>query len=155
MRFQFFVVAGVALLAAPCLADGTTFVGPSGWTADTAASADPAHPLMQWHLSGDTTTSLTYSRTTRTYEDSLAAIHANLVANKIKSSVDKDVPCQGKTAHVVEFYAGPDGHRIAINRMLVPTSDGVAAITYAHEDGTPFDPDVTKSEAAYCAAAPS
>jgi hypothetical protein len=138
------------------LAAATAFVGPAGgWSANTVTSTDPAHPLMQWHLPGDPSTSLTFSQTTRPYDDSLAAIRANLTTNKIKPSIDKDITCQGKTSHVVEFASGPDGHRIVINRMLIPTSDGVIAITYTRDDGTAFDPEVKKSEDAFCAGSAS
>jgi hypothetical protein len=56
---------------------------------------------------------------------------------------------------VVEFATGPDGHKIVINRLLVPTSDGVIAITYTRDDGVPFDPDVKKSVDAFCAGSAS
>ena len=141
---------GVAF-AGPALADAPAFVGPSGWSTVQSTPTDPAHPLLQWHIAGDSTTSLTYIRTTQSYDDSLGAIRTNLSTNKIKPAIDKDMPCQGKTAHVVEFAAGPDEHKIVINRLLVPQPDGVAAITYAHADGTPFDPDVKKAETVYCA----
>jgi hypothetical protein len=155
MRFRLFVFACIAFSAAPCLAAATVFASPPGWSEDTALSSDPAHPTMQWHLPGDPSTSLTFSQTTRAYDDSLAAIHTNLTTNKIKPSIDKDITCQGKTGHVVEFAAGPDGHKIVINRMLIPTSDGVIAITYTRDDGVGFDSDVKKSEDAYCAGSAS
>jgi len=137
----------------PALADGPAFVGPAAWTANGGTSgSDPAHPLLQWHLPGDTSASLTYSKSTASYDDSLALIHANFSTNKIKPSVDKDISCQGKTAHEIEFAIGPDGHKVVINRILVPTSDGVATITYSRADGTAFDSDVQKSETAFCAA---
>jgi hypothetical protein len=155
MRFRLSVFACIAFSAAPVLAAATAFVGPSGWSEDTAISSDPTHPTMQWHLPGDPATSLTFSQTTRAYDDALAAIRTNLTTNKIKPSVDKDITCQGKAGHVVEFAAGPDGHKIVINRTLVPTSDGVIAITYTRDDGTGFDPDVKKSLDTFCAGSPS
>jgi hypothetical protein len=155
MRFRLFVFACIVFCAAPGLAAATVFTSPSGWSEDTALSSDPAHPTMQWHLPGDPSTSLTFSQTTRAYDDALGAIRTNLTTNKIKASVDKDITCQGKTGHVVEFSAGPDGHKIVINRMLVPTSDGVIAITYTRDDGTAFDSDVKKSEDTWCAGSPS
>jgi hypothetical protein len=137
----------------PALADGPAFVGPAAWTANGDASgSDPAHPLLQWHLPGDTSASLTYLKSPASYDDSLALIHTNFSTNKIKPSVDKDIPCQGKTAHEVEFAIGPDGHKIVINRILVPAADGVATITYSRADGTAFDSDVQKSETAFCTA---
>ena len=153
---RFFLMLTIFLSAlAPAGADEAPFAGPSGWSANAnpAPPPDPAHAVMQWHLPGDGSTSVTYVRTTTSYDDSLAAIHTNFTTNKIKPAVDKDVPCHGKTAHVIEFATGPDGHRININRMVVPTSDGVAAITYARSGDTPFDPAVTQAETAYCAAA--
>lgn len=155
MRFFVSILALAAATAATCLADGPAFVGPSGWSTDSSvgASNDATRTIMQWHLPGDTSTSLTYLRSKGSYDDALTAIHTNITTNKMKPAVDKDMPCQGKTAHVVEFATGPDGHKIVINRLLVPTTDGVAAITYAHADGTPPDPAVQKSETAYCAAA--
>jgi hypothetical protein len=155
MRLRLFVFACIAFSAAPVLAAATVFVSPSGWSEDTAISSDPAHPTMQWHLPGDPATSLTFSQTTRAYDDSLGAIRTNLTTNKIKPSVDKDITCQGKTGHVVEFSAGPDGHKIVINRTLVPTSDGVIAITYTRDDGVGFDADVKKSLDTFCAGSPS
>jgi hypothetical protein len=153
MRIVFvsLVLAGATL--GPALADGPAFVGPAAWTANSAAPAsDPAHPLLQWHLPGDTSASLTFLKSTASYDDSLALIHTNFSTNKIKPSLDKDIPCQGKTAHEVEFAIGPDGHKIVINRLLVPTADGVATVTYSRADGTAFDSDVQKSETAFCAA---
>lgn len=156
MRLSF-VLPLFASLVVPALADEPAFTGPSGWSANpsTTAATDPAHAVMQWHLPGDNSASLTYLRTTTSYDDSLAAIHANFTTNKIKPSVDKDLPCRGKTGHVVEFSTGPDGHKVVIWRMLVPESDGVVAITYARASDDGFDPAVQQAETAYCAAAGS
>ncbi len=153
MRLSF-VFPLFASLAAPALADEPAFTGPSGWSANAsnATASDPAHAPMQWHLPGDNSASVTYLRTTTSYDDALAAIHTNFTTNKIKPSVDKDLPCHGKTAHVVEFATGPDGHKVVIQRLLVPTSDGVAAITYARASDDSFDPAVQQAETAYCAA---
>jgi hypothetical protein len=147
----------LALVVAPIAAsaDGIAFVGPASWSSNGPASSsgDASHQFSQWHLPGDSAASLTFLQTTTSYADSLAAIHANFTANKIKPAVDKDVPCQGKVAHVIEFATGPADHKVVINRMIVPSGDGVAALTYSREDGTTFDPDVAKAESAYCAAA--
>ena len=141
-----------AACASPASADGPAFVGPAGWSSDTAtASADPSQQVAKWHLPGDPVASLTYSRTTRAYADSLGAIHTNISTNNIHPAMDKDLPCQGKTGHVVQFTFGPTDHKVVINRLLLPTTDGSVAITYSYADGTPFDPEVTKAETAYCA----
>jgi hypothetical protein len=142
-----------AAATSPAAADGIAFVGPATWSSNGPASSDAGHQFSQWHLPGDSAASLTFLQTTTSYADSLAAIHANFAANKIKPAVDKDVPCQGKVAHVIEFATGPADHKIVINRMIVPSGDGIAALTYSREDGTAFDPDVAKAESAYCAAA--
>ena len=142
-----------AALVAPAAADEPAFTGPSGWSASATngAATDPAHAVMQWHLPGDTSASVTYLRTTASYDDSLAAIHTNFTTNKIKPSVDKDIPCLGKTAHLIEFSTGPDGHKVVIQRLLVPVSDGVVAITYARATEDSVDPAVQQAETAYCA----
>ncbi len=154
MRITMTAAVLFATAAAPCLAAPPAFVAPAGWRANPPDQNAPAtaSPVMQWHVPGDTTTSLTFLHTSQSYDDSLGAIHTNLATNKIKPAVDKDLPCQGKTAHVVEFTVGPDAHKIVMNRLLVPMLDGVAAITYSHEDGSKPDPDVVKAESDYCAA---
>jgi hypothetical protein len=146
------LLAGVTAL--PAVADDVTFVGPAGWSANptNASPPDPAHAALQWHLSGDESTSVTYLRTTTSYDDALAAIHANFTTNKIKASLDQDLTCRGKTSHVIEFATGPAGHQVVIHRMLVPMMDGVAAITYAREGDVAFDPAVKAAETAFCAA---
>lgn len=150
------LLAIVAATALPALADGAAFVGPAGWSSSgTPTGGDPAHPtLLQWHLPGDSAASVTYLHTTTSYDDSLAAIHTNFTTNHIRPALDKDLPCQGKTGHVVEFSFGPDDHKIVINRILLPAPDGVVTITYSRADGTPFDAEVQKSEATFCAATP-
>ena len=83
--------------------------------------------------------------------DALAAIEKNFSTNKIRPATDKDVPCQGKTGHEIDFAVGPEGHQLIIHRVIVPDGTGIDTVTYARADGTVFDPDVKKSEDAYCA----
>jgi hypothetical protein len=153
MRLSFVCPLFVALVA-PASAGEPVFAGPSGWSANAgnATATDPVHAVLQWHLPGDNSASVTYLRTTTSYDDALTAIHTNFTTNKIKPSVDKDVPCGAKTAHMIEFSTGPDGHKVIIARMLVPVSDGVVAITYARASDDNVDPAVQQAETAYCAA---
>jgi hypothetical protein len=150
--FAFAVWTGPALVAAA----ETPFSGPSDWshTAPTT-STDGSRTVDAWHLPGDVQ-SLTYIRDASTsYADALAAIQQNFSSQHIKPAVDKDLPCDGKTGHVVEFAFGPDGHRLSVNRILVPDDPGVVTLTYTRSDGSPFDDEVKKSETTYCAAAPN
>jgi hypothetical protein len=127
------------------------FPPPSGWSHSGApASTDPNHEFDQWHIPGDVATVTFIKDRTTAYADALATIEKNFSANNIKPNTDKDVPCQGKTAHVIEFAAGPAGKKIVINRMLVPDGPGVDTITYARSEGTSFDSDVQKSESTFC-----
>src|SRR5271156_6637070 len=140
---------------APAGAATVAFLGPSGWSADdTSAQSTPTRRVLQWHLAGDISTVTFVDDTGTAYADALAAIEKNFSTNKIKPSIDKDVTCQTKTAHVIEFVTGPDGHQTEINPMLVPDGAGIATITYFRSDGTSFDPAVQKSEPAFCAATP-
>ncbi|GAC1299442.1 MAG: hypothetical protein NVSMB19_03640 [Vulcanimicrobiaceae bacterium] len=153
------IVASAALCAAvvaPAGAAGVTFPSPEGWShVAVPPPTDPTRTFDQWHIAGDIAT-VTYIRDgTAAYADSLATILKNFADNNIKPSTNKDVPCQGKTAHVVEFATGPDGKKVVINRMLVPDGTGVVTITYARSDGSAFDNDVKKSETTFCAAAPT
>ncbi len=149
-----FVLAGAA---APALAaTDVAFIGPAGWSqVDTsAAPADPNRKTEQWHIAGDVASVTFIKDSVTSYADALALIKTNFSTNKIRPSADKDIPCQGKTGHVVEFSTGPDGHQIVINRILVPDGNGLDTITYVRSGGTPFDSDVQKSETAFCAATP-
>jgi hypothetical protein len=132
------------------------YTGPAGWShVESPPSTDTTRKVEQWHIAGDVG-SVTYTQDSATaYADTLSAIEANFKKNNIKPATDKDMPCQGKIGHVVEFTFGPDGHKIVINNLLVPNGAGVDKIVYAREDGSQFDPDVKKSETAYCAAPPS
>ncbi len=88
------------------------------------------------------------------YAGALATILKNFSDNNIKPAMNKDITCQGKTGHVVEFATGPDGKKVLINRMLVPDGTGVVTITYARSDGSDFDNEVKKSETTFCGSAP-
>ena len=153
-NFSLSVCACIAACAAPAPAADVAFAGPSGWShTSVTASPDPARKFEQWHISGDTATTITFIKDGSTaYAGALGLIEKNFADNKIKPAIDKDVPCQGKTGHVIEFATGPENHKIAINRMLVPDGAGVVTITYSRPDGAAFDPDVQKSEMAYCSA---
>ncbi|MGH7727220.1 MAG: hypothetical protein ACREM2_00290 [Vulcanimicrobiaceae bacterium] len=136
----------------PTLAQDVAFAGPSGWSQAPAISAGPQHTIAQWHLAGDVQSVTFIKDETTTYADALAAVERNFAQNHIKPAIDKDIPCQGQTAHVVEFTFGPSGHGITTNRIIVPDGSGVVTITYARSFDESFDPSVQKSEAAYCAA---
>ncbi|MGP6159001.1 MAG: hypothetical protein ACLPYS_16085 [Vulcanimicrobiaceae bacterium] len=111
--------------------------------------------MNQWHLPGDVQ-SITYIRDgSPSYATALTTIQQNFAAQRIKATVDKDLQCDGKTGHEVEFATGPDGHRVAINRILVPDGSGVITLTYTREDGSPFDDEVKKAETSYCGTSPN
>jgi hypothetical protein len=155
MRMLF--VAAILLLGATAtgaLADTVAFVGPASWSHSPPSGATDATRMVdQWHISGDVSTLTFIKDSSSAYSDALGAIEKNFSTNNIKASMDRDVPCRGITGHVVEFAYGPDGHRIVINRLLVPDGAGLDTITYARSDGSAFDPDVKTAEAAFCKAA--
>ncbi len=145
-----FVAAPVTTLAAD-----VAYAGPPGWAhVDVAAPSDANHAFAQWHIPGDIATVTFIRDATTRYADVLANIHKNFSDNGIKTSIDKDIPCRGAAAHVIEFSTGPEGKKVVINRMLVPITKGVATITYSRADGSTFDSDVQKSETAFCEATP-
>lgn len=144
-----------ASLAATANASGVAFPAPDGWSHVTVpTSTDTTRQFDQWHVAGDVSTVTFIRDSSAVYADALATILKNFADNNIKPSTNKDLPCQGKTAHVVEFATGPDGKKIVINRMLVPETAGLVTITYARSDGADYDKDVKKSVATFCAAAP-
>ena len=148
MRRTFAVLATFVATATPAVA--ADFSGPSGWPAvPVPTSSDAARTFKQWHL-GDVATVTYIKDASLSYPDALGNIQKNFSANNIKPSIDKDQTCQGKSGHVVEFTTGPDGHRIVINRVLVPDGNGVATITYTRQEGSVIDNDVTKAEASFC-----
>jgi hypothetical protein len=142
----------VAATAAAASADTVAFVGPAGWShSPPPATSDPNRTIDQWHISGDIATVTFIKDTSTAYSDALAVVQKNVTTNSIKTSADKDVPCRGTTGHVIEFGFGPDGHRVIINRLMVPDGTGVDSITYSRSDGSPFDSDVKAAETAFCA----
>jgi len=146
-----------ALLAIPVNAAGVTFPAPSGWsTVQVPPSTDATRTFQQWHIAGDIAT-VTFMRDgSAAYSDALTTIMKNFADNNIKPLTNKDTSCQGKTAHVVEFTTGPEGKKVAINRMLVPDgAKGLITITYARTDGSDFDGEVKKSEATFCSMPPT
>ena len=148
------LAVAAASLAAAVAAPTTAFIGPPGWS-HADQSPDPNSKLEQWRFAAGDVQTLTYRVDPSTsYTDALAAIHKMLTDNKFKPSIDKDVTCQGLAAHQVEFVpTGPDGHRIAINRIIVPNGNGNLAIIYVREEGQQFDPDARKAISTYCGAA--
>lgn len=156
--FRLFVCAGLAFAAmasSSASAADVAFVGPSGWShVDVPAPTDPNRAFAQWHLAGDISTVTFIKDSTTTYPDALEHIHKNFSDNKIKPSIDRDVPCRGTVAHVVEFATGPEGKKVVINRMLVPTGAGISTITYARSDGSEYDLDVRNALAEFCSATP-
>jgi hypothetical protein len=157
MKYGMFVITPLFILAASVAAPAdpaaVDFPGPSGWShMATTAAPDPTRTVMQWHIAGDPASVTFIKDASTTYADAVAAIEKNFSTNNIKPATDKDVTCQGKTGHEVDFAVGPDGHQMIIHRMIVPDGAGIATITYARSDGSAFDSDVKKSETAYCAA---
>jgi hypothetical protein len=146
-----FEVVGVPAFAAELPA----FDGPSDWShSGPTVAADGSRTVNQWHLAGDVQ-SITYiSDANTSYADALATIEQNFAAQHIKPAIDQDTACSGKAGHVVEFTTGPDGHRVAINRILVPHGAGVITLTYTRAEGAPFDDEVKKAETAYCGTHP-
>ncbi len=144
-----------ALLAVPVRAAGVAFPSPEGWShVSVPPPTDATRQFDQWHIAGDIAT-VTYIRDgSAPYAGALATILKNFSDNNIKPAMNKDITCQGKTGHVVEFATGPDGKKVLINRMLVPDGTGVVTITYARSDGSDFDNEVKKSETTFCGSAP-
>ncbi len=140
----------------PAQAAEVAFGGPPGWAhADATAPAPGAtRTVDQWHLGALSTVTFVKDDSVA-YADALATIEKNFSANSIKPAIDKDLSCQGKTGHVIDFSTGPDGHKIAINRVLVPDGSGIVTITYTRADGSTFDEGVQKAESAYCAGSAS
>ena len=144
------------LVVAPASAAAVAFPGPDGWSrVAVPPSPDATREFQQWHIAGDISTVTFIRDGSGVYADALATIMKNFADNNIKPSTNKDMPCQGKTAHVVEFATGPDGKKVVINRMLVPDGPGLVTITYARAQDSDFDKDVKKSETAFCTAMPS
>jgi hypothetical protein len=153
MRYATFLTSLLVLAttSGTALADpGPTFIGPSGWSHNPPAVTDPNRTIDQWHLSGDVASVTFIKDPSTTYSDAVAAIEKNFSTNKIKPAADKDTSCRGTTAHLVEFAIGPGEHQIIIHRLVVPDGSGVDTVTYTRSDGSPFDPDVKKSETTYC-----
>lgn len=152
LRIRTFIALGV--LVASTIGSSAAeigYSGPAGWShVDVGAPADAKHTFAQWHIAGDISTVTYIADGTTAYVDALANIHKNFSDNGIKAIIDKDVVCRGGAAHVIEFAAGPEGKKVAINRMLVPAGDGIVTITYARADGSTFDRDVEKSETSFC-----
>lgn len=148
-------VALVSLVATATIASAAEIVyaGPAGWShVDVGAPSDAKHSFAQWHIAGDISTVTYIADGTTAYVDALANMYKNFSDNGIKAKIDKDVACRGGAGHVIEFVAGPEGKKVVINRMLVPSGDGIVTITYARADGSTFDRDVEKSEATFCGA---
>lgn len=149
-------VAFAALLTAPLAAASVPFPSPAGWSSvPVSPSKDASRTFEQWHIAGDISTVTFLRDASGVYADALAAILKNFADNNIRPTTSKDLPCQGKMAHMVEFATGPDAKKVLINRILVPDSTGLVTITYARSDGSDFDKDVKQAETAFCAASPT
>ncbi len=151
LRSFVFSIALVASLAGVARAADVAFPAPDGWShVAVPPSTDATRTFDQWHIAGDISTVTFVRDASGVYADALAAILKNFSDNNIKPSKNVDTPCQGKTAHVVEFATGPDAKKVVINRMLVPAATGLVTITYARADGSEFDKDVKKSVSTFC-----
>jgi len=126
----------------------------------TKVASDPPAPdatrkQTQWHIVGDPGTFTMVDDSTASYADALAAIQKNFTDNHVKPSINKDFTCAGKMGHMVEFSAGPDGHQVVINRLLLPEApaSGLLTFTYLRTDKD-WDPMVLKSMTTYCGVSP-
>lgn len=155
-RPLFLSIALALPLATAASAAPVVFPPPAGWShVAVPPSTDTSRTFDQWHIAGDISTVTFVRDSTGSYADALAAILKNFSDNNIRPSKNADMPCQGKTGHVVEFLTGPDGKKVVINRLLVPDTTGLVTITYARSDGSDYDGDVKKSVTAFCAASPT
>jgi hypothetical protein len=148
----------VAASVLPASSAQIAFVGPKAWSkVDTGqTSTDTSRTFDQWKLgSGQESQTVTVIHdSTTSYDTSLATMLKNFSDNSIKPSTNKDVTCQGRTAHVVEYQIGPDGHEFITNRMLLSDgATGVVTVTYSRAKGYGFDDDVKAAEDAFCKAA--
>jgi hypothetical protein len=128
------------------------------WTknsSDAPAAPDSTRKQTQWHIAGASDTFTMVDDSTASYADALAAIQKNFSDNHVKPSVNKDFTCAGKMGHIVEFTAGPDGHQVVINRVLLPETPtaGLLTFTYLRTDKD-WDDSVLKSMKAYCGVSP-
>lgn len=123
---------------------------------DAAPASDSTRKQTQWHISGGGSDSFTMvDDSAASYADSLAAILKNFSDNHVKPAINKDFTCGGKAGHMVEFAAGPDGHQLIINRLLLPETpaSGLLTFTYVRMDKD-WDPAVIKALTAYCGVSP-
>lgn len=156
LRTLAITAALTASLAVGARASGVAFPAPDGWShVAVPSSTDTSRTFDQWHIAGDVSTVTFIRDSSGVYADALATIMKNFSDNNIKPATNKDMTCQGKTAHMVEFATGPDGKKILINRVLVPEATGLVTITYARSDGSEYDKDVKKSVTTFCAASPT
>jgi hypothetical protein len=127
------------------------------WTkiATDPPAPDATRKQTQWHISGASDTFTMVDDSTASYTDAMAAIQKNFTDNHVKPSVNKDFTCAGKAGHIVEFTAGPDGHQVVINRLLLPETpaSGLVTFTYLRTDKD-WDDSVLKSMKAYCGISP-
>jgi len=138
-------------------ADTTSFSLSSPWShADQQTSPDGTRKFEQWHIAGDTASTVTLVQdSSMSYTDALGAIQKNFSENHVRPAINKDLSCHNLSGHMIEFAVGPDGHRIIINRLLVPLGNGVLTLTYSRsETDKTWDPEVLKSVTSYCGASP-
>jgi hypothetical protein len=152
----FGIAAALMLGALPASADPGTFPTPSGWMhVDGQPQSDPAHSFDTWKQSdafGAPTLTVIRDATT-SFEDAVSVVRKNFSDNHIQPSADADGTCRGKTSHVFEFAAGPDGHRFIINRTVVSDGTGVTTITYSRPQSAPFLEAVKTAITTFCGAA--
>jgi hypothetical protein len=149
LSFSTVALALPAGLGVAALADPSFTLAPPWSHVDQATAGDTTRKFDQWHISGESDSVTMISDSTTAYADAVALIEKNFTDNKIKPAIDKDFTCNAKPSHVVEFAAGPEGHKIIINRILIPNGTGVITITYARSDQD-VDPEYKKSITAYC-----
>jgi hypothetical protein len=155
---SFGLLAWVTASVVPAFGAQIAFVGPKAWSkVDTGqTSTDTSRTFDQWKLGGgqEAQTVTVIHDTTTSYDTSLATMLKNFGDNGIKPTTNKDVTCQGRTAHVVEYQIGPEGHEYITNRMLLSDgATGVVTVTYSRAKGYNFDDDVKEAEDTFCKAA--
>jgi hypothetical protein len=148
-----------ALGGAASADDATPFTLGFPWALnqdDPSPAPGATRKLSQWHISGGGADTFTLvDDSAASYADALALIEKNFTDNHVKTSVNKDFTCAGKAGHMVEFSAGPEGHQVVINRLLVPETPTAGVLTFTYVRTSPdWDPSVIKSMKAYCGVPP-
>ena len=150
------LAAGALLALALCSvasAAAKPFPAPSGWdqVQQQTPSGGPQAFQMWKRGSGELQQTVTFLNDPSTsYDDLVQRIHKNIVDNKFKVSLDKDLTCDGKSGHLFSIAYGPDAHRVAVDRLIVPDGSGAVQITYMRPEPEPFANEVSSDLNGYC-----